>query len=144
MSKTEEINANVRLLRLPSVVAQVGLKKTAIYDGVKRGTFPAPLKLGERAVAWKATDIEAWVSTLVRAEAKVSMRKSNDSIRLTWALPILTGIDDATTNKRTAALSKALAQGLDGIEAIDVAIVATTPEMLNQPEVQVSQQESSE
>jgi prophage regulatory protein len=139
-----ENNTNVRLLRLPSVVAQVGLKKTAIYDGIKSGTFPAPLKLGARAVAWRAVDIDAWVAALVKAEATVIMSKCNDSIRLIWALPILTGIDDATTNKRTAALSTALAQGLSGIEAIDVATVATTPEMLNQRNARLTEQGSSE
>ncbi|WP_377702129.1 helix-turn-helix transcriptional regulator [Pseudoduganella sp. UC29_71] len=59
-----------RLLRLPSVLAQVGLKKTTVYDGIKRGTFPAPLKLGARAVAWSAADIDAWVGSLNKQGAK--------------------------------------------------------------------------
>lgn len=54
------------LLRLPSVEAKVGLKKTEIYSRIKKGTFPQPIKLGARAVAWQANEIEAWIKTLIQ------------------------------------------------------------------------------
>ena len=50
-----------RLLRLPAVMAIVGLQKSSIYDGVKNGTFPAPIKLSRRAVCWPESHIAAWV-----------------------------------------------------------------------------------
>jgi len=49
------------LLRLPEVIARVGLRRTAIYAAVKAGTFPAPIKLGRRCVAWSSAEIERWV-----------------------------------------------------------------------------------
>lgn len=51
-----------RLLRLPDVEALVGLRKSSIYDGVKAGTFPAPVKLSRRAVCWPAAAIDAWIT----------------------------------------------------------------------------------
>lgn len=54
------------LWRLPTVEVQTGLSKTEIYRRIKRGTFPKPLKLGARAVAWKASTIEAWVQSLIQ------------------------------------------------------------------------------
>ena len=45
-------NNGERLLRLPDVEARTGLKKSAIYAGIKSGTFPVPVKLGPRAAAW--------------------------------------------------------------------------------------------
>lgn len=58
------------LLRLPSVKTQTGLSKSEIYRRIKLGTFPKPLSLGARAVAWTATSIEGWVSALVQQGAK--------------------------------------------------------------------------
>ena len=39
-----------KFLRLPSVIEIVGIQRTAIYDRIKKGTFPAPISLGPRAV----------------------------------------------------------------------------------------------
>lgn len=55
-----------RLLRLPSVEAQTGLSKSEIYRRIKAGTFPQPLKLGARAVAWPASAVDAWALSLVQ------------------------------------------------------------------------------
>ena len=53
--------ATLRLLRLPQVIEIVGLRRTAIYDGIKAGTFPVPVRLGRRCVAWPSDAIDAWV-----------------------------------------------------------------------------------
>ena len=50
------------LLRLPSVEARTGLRKSSIYFGVKDKTFPAPVLLSARAVAWREEDIDRWIS----------------------------------------------------------------------------------
>lgn len=56
-----------RLLRLPDVEARTGLKKSAIYAGMKAGTFPACIKLGPRAAAWPESDISNWIASRIRA-----------------------------------------------------------------------------
>ncbi len=53
-----------KLLRLPEVLEIVGLGKTNLYGKLKRGEFPAPLRLGKRAIAWKQSDIQEWINTL--------------------------------------------------------------------------------
>ena len=50
------------LLRLPDVEARTGLRKSAIYQGMKAGTFPVCLKLGVRASAWPSSSIDAWIA----------------------------------------------------------------------------------
>lgn len=54
------------LWRLPTVETQTGLSKSEIYRRIKIGTFPKPLKLGARAVAWPATEIQSWVKSLIQ------------------------------------------------------------------------------
>lgn len=54
-----------RLLRLPAVLNKVGLGRTAVLDRVKRGDFPAPVKIG-RATLWREAEVSAWVIAQVR------------------------------------------------------------------------------
>ncbi|MDD2917432.1 AlpA family phage regulatory protein [Rhodoferax sp.] len=59
------------LLRLPAVVARVGLQKSAIYEMMNRTppAFPRALKISRRAVVWPASTIERWISERM-ADAK--------------------------------------------------------------------------
>lgn len=57
------------LWRLPTVETQTGLSKSEIYRRIRLGTFPKPLQLGARAVAWQACTIEAWVKSLIQQAA---------------------------------------------------------------------------
>lgn len=52
---------NDRILRLPKVMERVGLKKTAIYERVKDGSFPQPLRMGTHATGWLDSEISAWI-----------------------------------------------------------------------------------
>jgi prophage regulatory protein len=64
-ANTEKQTAE-RLLRLPDVEARTGLKKSALYAGMKAGTFPPCIKLGARAVAWAEGDIATWITAKIR------------------------------------------------------------------------------
>jgi len=45
---------------------RVGLRKTAIYQRVKDGTFPAPLHpYGGPAAAWLESDIDDWMAARI-------------------------------------------------------------------------------
>jgi prophage regulatory protein len=58
------------LWRLPRIETETGLSKSEIYRRIKLGTFPAPLKLGVRAVAWPAQAVQAWVQALIQGAGK--------------------------------------------------------------------------
>lgn len=54
-----------RFLRLTEVKRQTGLGRSAIYEKIKKGGFPAPVSLGARAVAWLSDEIEAWMDARI-------------------------------------------------------------------------------
>jgi prophage regulatory protein len=60
---SQEISRSLRLLRRPQVQARVGIGRTTIYAMVNDGTFPAPVQLGARAVAWRESEIDAWIAS---------------------------------------------------------------------------------
>ena len=59
-------------LKRPEVEHRTGLKRSTIYDKMKAGTFPKPVKLGARAVAWLEPEIDAWIKERIsqRGETK--------------------------------------------------------------------------
>lgn len=49
------------LLRTPDVLIRVGMQKSWLYDEVKAGRFPQPIKIG-RATLYPASEVDDWVS----------------------------------------------------------------------------------
>ena len=44
-----------------------GLSRATIYRKMRKGQFPKPLKLGDRAVRWRQSEVEGWLASLPRA-----------------------------------------------------------------------------
>ena len=55
-------SAERRILRRPEVEAKTGFKRAHIYNLIKQGRFPKPMRLGMRAVGWDSLEIEAWIA----------------------------------------------------------------------------------
>lgn len=60
-----------RLLRRTDVELIVGLGRSSIYAAVKAGTFPAPVHVTQRAVAWRKSAIDAWLISRQSARTDV-------------------------------------------------------------------------
>lgn len=50
-----------RLLRLPEVIARVGLKRSAIYQRMSEGRFPRSRSLGPKCAVWVESEIDDWI-----------------------------------------------------------------------------------
>lgn len=59
---------NLRLERLPAVVARTGMSRSWIYKEVAAGRFPKPVKVGG-ASGWDAEAIDRWIDSLIRGPA---------------------------------------------------------------------------
>ena len=49
------------ILRLPDVKRSTGLSRSTIYLRIAQGTFPKPVRLGERSVGWLEAEIQEWL-----------------------------------------------------------------------------------
>ena len=56
-----ENNARNVIIRRRDVESRTGLSRSTIYHYIKEGTFPKPIKLGERAVGWLESEVESWI-----------------------------------------------------------------------------------
>ena len=59
------------LIARHEVERRVGLTRSSIYDAMRKGEFPLPLKVGAKAVRWKSSDIEAWMDSRPLATGEV-------------------------------------------------------------------------
>ena len=50
-----------KLLRRGAVREKTGWSTSAIYAAMAEGTFPKPLKIGKRAVAWVEAEVDEWI-----------------------------------------------------------------------------------
>ncbi len=52
--------SHIEFQRPRTVCKRIGYGKTSLWRMVKEGRFPAPLKIGPRAVAWPSDVIDEW------------------------------------------------------------------------------------
>ena len=58
-----EGSVTVMFLRLRAVMQVTGLSRSTLYRLISNQSFPRPVRLGPRAVAWRREDIDAWGRT---------------------------------------------------------------------------------
>lgn len=68
----QKLNEIIRLADLPKYT---GLRRTQIQHYIDQGDFPRPIKLGERAKGWLASEVQAW------QQARISARDAGDTLR---------------------------------------------------------------
>lgn len=61
-STASHVSVERRILRRPEVESKTGFKRAHIYNLIKQGRFPKPMRLGVRAVGWDSFEIEAWIA----------------------------------------------------------------------------------
>src|SRR5580692_8708577 len=57
----------IRLLRLPQVMQQTGLRKTTLYELQKEGSFPMRIQVTWNSVGWIEEEVNAWIAGRVAA-----------------------------------------------------------------------------
>ncbi|EJD6311972.1 TPA: helix-turn-helix transcriptional regulator [Raoultella ornithinolytica] len=58
-------NQPTRLIRLPEVLERTGYGKAWIYRLINEGRFPAPVKIGVRAVAFVESEVDEWIQSVI-------------------------------------------------------------------------------
>lgn len=61
------------VIKLPEVLQIVKCSKAKVYSEMKKGNFPKPIKLGDRAVAWLMDDVTKWL------EQRIKQSKQEDA-----------------------------------------------------------------
>lgn len=50
-----------KFMQLPEVEEKIGFKKSFIFEAVRKGKFPEPIRFGYRKTLWVEEEINAWM-----------------------------------------------------------------------------------
>ena len=60
-----------RILRRPEVEKLTGIPRSTLYAKIAVGDFPAPIKIGHRAVGWLEIEVHNWLDSRQRSIHKL-------------------------------------------------------------------------
>ena len=55
------ISSDIKLMKMAAVIDHTGYGKSRIYELMKEGTFPRPLKM-KKKVLWRSDHIQTWIN----------------------------------------------------------------------------------
>lgn len=54
-----------KLIRIKNVIELTGKSRSAIYADMANGTFPRPIAIGTRSVAWQLSEVDKWIESKI-------------------------------------------------------------------------------
>ena len=63
---TISVTSSDRIIKLPEVMTMTGLSRSSIYSLIKKGDFPAQIKLSIRSSGWFWKEINGWLESRPR------------------------------------------------------------------------------
>lgn len=68
-----------KLMRLNAVIQVTSLKKSSIYEHIKSGKFPEPVKIGF-ASAWLESEVQEWIKRRASERRRSAWLDENNDI----------------------------------------------------------------
>ena len=70
MKDTEDhkTNSKPQFVRLKETIQITNFSRSSIYRGIRDGSFPVPVRIGERAIAFKLNELEKWIESRPRVQ----------------------------------------------------------------------------
>ena len=64
----QQTNNKPQLVSLRTTMKLVSASRSSIYRWIHANSFPAPYRIGERAIAFKLSELEKWVESRPRVQ----------------------------------------------------------------------------
>ncbi len=73
---TSTEKTTIIFIRLKQVMAMCGMSRSAIYGAIKKGEFPAQVKISERSSAWLQSEVADWGESRIKASRDRKSKKT--------------------------------------------------------------------
>jgi prophage regulatory protein len=60
-----KVQPNDRILRLQAVLEFCAISETQLFDLIRRGQFPRPIKISDRGRGWLWSELRAWLDARI-------------------------------------------------------------------------------
>ena len=67
-NQDQQTNNRPQLVSLRTTMKLVSASRSSIYRWIHANSFPAPVRIGERAIAFKLSELEKWVESRPRVQ----------------------------------------------------------------------------
>ena len=67
-TEDQEMNNRPQFVRLKETIRITNFSRSSIYRGIRDGSFPIPVRIGERAIAFKIKELEKWIESRPRVQ----------------------------------------------------------------------------
>lgn len=67
-NKNEHTTNRPQLVGMKTAIKMLGTSRASIYRWIHSGAFPVPVKIGERAIAFKLSELEKWIESRPRVQ----------------------------------------------------------------------------
>lgn len=67
-NKNEHTINRPQLVGMKATIKMLGTSRASIYRWIHSGAFPAPYRIGERAIAFKLSELEKWIESRPRVQ----------------------------------------------------------------------------
>ncbi|WP_258577645.1 helix-turn-helix transcriptional regulator [Nitrosomonas supralitoralis] len=71
-----ETNNKPQLVSLKRATRMVSVSRSSIYRWIHAGTFPTPVRIGERGIAFKLSELEKWIESRPRIQLHGTNREN--------------------------------------------------------------------
>jgi prophage regulatory protein len=68
--RTGSAKKEIRFIRLKEVLSICDKSRSSVYDAIKKGQVPKPVKLHGRSTAWVKSEVEQWAQECIDARAR--------------------------------------------------------------------------
>ncbi|AYF32381.1 AlpA family transcriptional regulator [Vreelandella alkaliphila] len=82
-----KIQLGNRLLRRKEVEQKTGKSRSAIYNDIRQGTFPAPVPIGDKSVAWLEEEVDSWIANCLEERKRQTLGSRPAPLRMTTHQP---------------------------------------------------------
>jgi prophage regulatory protein len=72
----EQVQSTPTILRLHQLRSRIGRSRSSLYADIAAGSFPAPIKLGARAVGWLESEVNEWLSQRIEERRETAANGS--------------------------------------------------------------------
>tara|TARA_R110000796_G_scaffold126971_3_gene242141 strand:- start:1359 stop:1631 length:273 start_codon:yes stop_codon:yes gene_type:complete len=71
-----KLNATeLKIIRLPEIMASTGCSRSTIYLKVKQGTLPPPISLGARAIGFVSSEVESTLLAMINGASHEELQE---------------------------------------------------------------------
>jgi len=70
----EQVQNEIRIIRLPEVCHICGIARATLYKRVKNGVFISSISLGGQAVGWVESEVKIVLKALIRGDTEEQLK----------------------------------------------------------------------